>query len=519
MIRSLLCRALLLLVLCAACSDPSPVAPSSPEDAPDTPNADDSNPVLSPRVEPPITEEPDTARADSDSERRADDFEFCTSSQECEPGLFCIDTGGGGVCGATCESICPEGTGCAPMEGVLVCDTVNETGLETSEEPLCRPCISNADCTVVLPESECKSYGAIGSFCGRPCDEELPCPEGFVCAGSQQCIRVDGPCNCSQSAIEDGASTVCADSTGEESCEGIRWCTETGLSPCTSSAEEQCDGIDNNCDGQADEGLENCSPPLPADEDGDGVARIEGDCDDSNGAVFPGVLDVCDGQDNDCDGMIDEDGSGEACTLSNEFGECVGVSICEFGEPGCSGEPANECGGCGSLPSNYQSPCSCNGTIDCTGECTGGTTLECAPMPCFVGTNGVSGSAGCPDTCSSCFYVPWRTCACSAGFGEPSLTFSAPSIGFGETITVVAWFPEPADSLALRINGTICQEISDFVCDDPADCAGQATGWVDLDVGLFQIGNNKVEILAWVPQLNCEEQSTVVLRGFLPFPP
>jgi N-acetylneuraminic acid mutarotase len=43
------------------------------------------------------------------------------------------------------------------------------------------------------------------------------------------------------------------------------------------------------------------------DADGDGYRNCDGDCDDSDLAVHPGALEVCDGKDNDCDGVIDEE--------------------------------------------------------------------------------------------------------------------------------------------------------------------------------------------------------------------
>ena len=51
------------------------------------------------------------------------------------------------------------------------------------------------------------------------------------------------------------------------------------------------------------------------DEDGDGVTLCGGDCDDDDPDVFPGAEEVCDGLDNDCDGVVaddevDEDGDG-----------------------------------------------------------------------------------------------------------------------------------------------------------------------------------------------------------------
>ena len=45
--------------------------------------------------------------------------------------------------------------------------------------------------------------------------------------------------------------------------------------------------------------------PVPVDNDMDGVNADE-DCDDNDPNNFPGNIEVCDGQDNDCDGEIDE---------------------------------------------------------------------------------------------------------------------------------------------------------------------------------------------------------------------
>ena len=45
----------------------------------------------------------------------------------------------------------------------------------------------------------------------------------------------------------------------------------------------------------------------PTDSDGDGVSVEDGDCDDAVAAVAPGLPELCDGADNDCDGEVDED--------------------------------------------------------------------------------------------------------------------------------------------------------------------------------------------------------------------
>ena len=89
------------------------------------------------------------------------------------------------------------------------------------------------------------------------------------------------------------------------------------------------DGIDNDCDGTADEGT------YLSDDDGDSYTEAEGDCDDANADVSPGEFEVDDdGVDNDCSGTTDdpsaccpdEDGDGygatEGCVGLNDDGTC-----------------------------------------------------------------------------------------------------------------------------------------------------------------------------------------------------
>jgi len=86
-------------------------------------------------------------------------------------------------------------------------------------------------------------------------------------------------------------------------------------------ADEACDGIDNDCDGEVDEDGDTV---WYADVDGDGygdeASTITGcdpasgyvdnadDCDDADASINPDASEACDGIDNDCDGQIDEDG-------------------------------------------------------------------------------------------------------------------------------------------------------------------------------------------------------------------
>ena len=83
--------------------------------------------------------------------------------------------------------------------------------------------------------------------------------------------------------------------------------------------EEECDGIDNDCDDEIDEGVEGI---MYEDADGDGYGNPDSsistcdetpdyvydssDCDDGNGAIHPDASEWCNDLDDDCNGLIDE---------------------------------------------------------------------------------------------------------------------------------------------------------------------------------------------------------------------
>ena len=99
---------------------------------------------------------------------------------------------------------------------------------------------------------------------------------------------------------------------------------------------EICDMVDNNCNGQIDDGA---GPTWYQDADGDGfgnpnistVACIapagyvidNQDCDDTNPNVHPGANEECNGLDDDCDGGIDNGGVLCPAGLYCVDGECI----------------------------------------------------------------------------------------------------------------------------------------------------------------------------------------------------
>ena len=105
-------------------------------------------------------------------------------------------------------------------------------------------------------------------------------------------------------------------------------------------AEERCDEQDNDCDGEIDEEVGSiwyldvdtdyygdsdsfiwsCSEPM-------GYTSMSGDCDDTDSFVYPGAIEYCDYVDNNCDGVIDEGGAVDASLWYQDADED------EFGAP------------------------------------------------------------------------------------------------------------------------------------------------------------------------------------------
>lgn len=280
----------------------------------------------------------------------------CTDNRECFVS-FCVQSAEGNICTKNCyeEGDCPESWKCRSVAGaggdpIYIC---LPSGIW-----LCKPCETNDACssTINVSNDRCVVYGSAGNYCGVSCGQkdDPECPGGFSCqevsivggGTAFQCVPDNQECTCSEAAITAGASTACFVSNPSGVCRGRRECVDGGLTPCDARtpAAETCNGFDDNCDGTTDEeGSEGCRPYyIDNDQDGWGIGLAHclcgdpgpsyttkpGDCNDSSLGMNPSVREVCNGMDDDCNGITDE---------QNSFG-CTDYSLDNdgdgFGQPG-----------------------------------------------------------------------------------------------------------------------------------------------------------------------------------------
>ncbi|MEZ4406145.1 MAG: MopE-related protein [Polyangiales bacterium] len=154
-----------------------------------------------------------------------------------------------------------------------------------------------------------------------------------------------------------------------------------------------------------------------SDDDADdhvSVACGGGDCDDARRDVHPGVSEVCNGRDDDCDGQVDENPTGALCgaggVCPSGACECVasGTTLCD-GRCVDPSTDAAHCGGCG-LRCRPDQVCA-------EGRCACATGITECGGACVDLSRDVSNCGACGDACPRPYgegCQSWR-CACAEG--------------------------------------------------------------------------------------------------------
>lgn len=262
-----------------------------------------------------------------------DDGLFCTVQDSCQAGA-CVgnlrncqsvaDACNNGACSESQDSCVPvprsDGTTC--NDG-LFC-TVNDVCVsgQCNSQP--------RDCSVASNQCNTGTCNEAGQSCvGVPVGNGTTCNDGLFCTVND---------SCSNGSCVGGGARDCSSATNGDVCL-IASCAEL-TDMCVTANDPMC------CDVNQD-----------ADLDGSNACQ---DCDDSDASIRPGAAERCDGLDNDCDGMIDEDfdldGDGYATC-----GTDPAIRDCDDSNPNVYPGRAEECG-----PNNLgnQIDDNCNGYVD-----------------------------------------------------------------------------------------------------------------------------------------------------------
>ena len=180
----------------------------------------------------------------------------CTDDALCASGLCVWASTTVRSCSETCTGECPAG---------LRCSLAPSTGSSTLHYclplpgDLCEACDGDADCD----GGKCIQIESTGqSLCGLDCSAIAggaeACPAGFVCQSflkGDHCVPTYGTCTCDEDLW--GSQWPCAVSTPIGKCLGSQLCGGSGWSICTAKmpAGELCNGQDDNCNGKIDEGF------------------------------------------------------------------------------------------------------------------------------------------------------------------------------------------------------------------------------------------------------------------------
>jgi hypothetical protein len=342
---------------------------------------------------------------DCDGLTDADDVLDLPAGCDCAPGerVACyggpVATDGVGACRGGVWTCGADGVAFGPCEGEVrplpeICNGQDDDCDGLVDEAADLP---GAGAPCVVGSGACRAEGV--GLCD-PGQGAVRCDAVAGPPVEERCNDVDDDCD---GATDEGTGRGDVCHTGVGAClrEGRFVCAADGGLRCEAAlgepGEERCNGLDDDCDGETDEGMA-LGAPCSAGEGAcarAGVIRCAADgsgaatCDAAPGAPNP---ETCNGIDDDCNGAIDDDtpALGEACQ-SGAPGICGpgeracrdGVPLCEavLGptpevcnglDDDCDGQADDVAGGCACVP-GAERPCYGGpvGTAD-VGRCRAG---------------------------------------------------------------------------------------------------------------------------------------------------
>ncbi|MCA2979280.1 MAG: hypothetical protein INH37_13410, partial [Myxococcaceae bacterium] len=205
------------------------------------------------------------------------------------------------------------------------------------------------------------------AVCAGDCDDADPArnPTRAEACGNLKDDNCDGRVDEDADSDGDGVSTCAGD------CNDYNAAVHGAAGP-VAAAAEVCDGQDNDCNGRFDEGF---------DQDNDGTPACFGDCDDTSATVGPRAFEVPGNLvDDDCDGQVDEgqvdrdgDGFSPVCGDCNDFDPAINpraAEVCNRVDDDCDAYVD-------SAPGRFNLCAACfdadgDGQTNCDGDCNDG---------------------------------------------------------------------------------------------------------------------------------------------------